>query len=129
MNCLWETEYCKALCTKKLNRADPALFRKRIHQLYRNMIADNLPGATEIPPALSGEEDNIFYETGGQLAGIIARIREEKSLNVALAKERITYNHLSMKIEYHKPEKNMFSDTITTTMARLCRPMWETKIR
>ena len=33
------------------------------------MIVDNLPGATEIPPALSGEEDIIFYETGWPVGG------------------------------------------------------------
>ena len=93
-----------------------------------NMIVDNLPGATEIPPALSGEEDNIFYETGWPLGGITARIRRKKSLNGVLVKESIICNnHLSMKIEYHKPKRICFLTRSRRTMARLCQLMWETK--
>merc|ERR1711871_1149283 len=111
-----KTEYCKVLCTKKLNRADLALFRKRIDQLYSvNMIVDNLPGATEIPPALSGEEDNIFYETGWPVGVHYCPNKGGKIVERCPGKRKYyLHNHLSMKIEYHKPEKNMFSDTITT---------------
>ena len=42
------------------------------------MIVDNLPGATEIPPSLSGEKDNIFYETGWPIGGHYCPNENEK---------------------------------------------------
>ena len=121
-----KTEYCKVLTTKKLNRADLALFRKRIDQLYSvNMIVDNLPGATEIPPALSGEEDNIFYETGASWRAwrIGGKIVER------CWRKYYLHNHYKYEDRIHKPEKNMFSDTITTDDARLVSQCGKQKIR
>ena len=48
MSCLWgKRSIAKYYVPKKLNKADLALLRKRIDQLYSvNMIVDNLPGAT-----------------------------------------------------------------------------------
>ena len=110
-----KTEYCKVLCTKKLNKADLALFRKRIDQLYSvNMIVDNLPGATEIPPSLSGEKDNIFYETGWPIGGHYCPNENERVKDKCPGKRKYyLHNHLSMKIEYHQPEEG-YLDSITT---------------
>jgi transmembrane 9 superfamily member 2/4 len=108
-----KNEYCKVLCTKKLTKQDTALFRKRIDELYSvNMIVDNLPAATEIPPALTGDKDQVFFETGWPVGGSYCPNNKE---NCGRKRRYYLHNHLSMKIMYHVPKENMLSGVTFTS--------------
>eukprot|EP00505_MAST-04D_sp_SCG-Rhode-Island_P001055 Stramenopile-MAST_4_protein_1055 len=101
-----KNEYCKVLCTMKLSEKDTALMRKRIDELYSvNMIVDNLPGATEVPPVISNGNDMVFFESGWPLGGSYC----PNNKNSCPGKRKyFLHNHLSLKIMYHVPEPTMF---------------------
>ena len=75
------------------------------------MIVDNLPAATEIPPALTGDKDQVFFETGWPIGGSYCPNNKE---NCGRKRRYYLHNHLSMKIMYHVPEDNVLAGVTFT---------------